>query len=142
MSLKESVTLNESLIWFDVSDLIDYVNSTRSDDGGYCYYRFNESDAADTFYAAHALTVLHHPAPGASKTASFLQQFQPSDGSFLSTDGADYVRHGLCLVNSARDSTRAPICLIESHPGCTQGEFKASKCLSADEREKRYLNGS
>ena len=56
--------VNETLLRFDVHQLIGYVESTRSDDGGYCFYRLNESNAADTLYAVYVLTALDRPVQG------------------------------------------------------------------------------
>ncbi len=90
--------MNETLSRFDVPRLIGYVESTRSDDGGYCFYRLNESNAADTFYAVYVLTALDRPVPGPERTADFLQQRQSSDGSFQSIYSADYVLRALHLL--------------------------------------------
>lgn len=90
--------MNEKLLRFDVRQLVAYVNSTRSDDGGYCFYRLNESNVADTFYAVYALTALNRPVPEPELTADFLQQRQGSDGSFQSVYSADYVLRGLDLL--------------------------------------------
>jgi hypothetical protein len=81
-----------------VRQLVGYVESTRSDDGGYCFYRLNESNAADTFYAVYVLTALNRPVPEPELTADFLQQLQGSDGAFQSIYSADYVLRGLDLL--------------------------------------------
>ena len=83
---------------FDVRQLVGYVESTRSDDGGYCFYRLNESNAADTFYAVYVLTALNRLVPEPELTADFLQQRQRSDGSFQSVYSADYVLRALDLL--------------------------------------------
>jgi len=90
--------VNETLLRFDVHQLVEYVESTRSDDGGYCYYRLNESNAADTFYAVYVLTALNRPVPEPELTADFLQQHQGSDDSFQSIYSADYVLRALDLL--------------------------------------------
>jgi hypothetical protein len=90
--------VNETLLRFDVHQLVEYVESTRSDDGGYCYYRLNESNAADTFYAVYVLTALNRPVPEPELTADFLQQHQGSDDSFQSIYSADYVLRALYLL--------------------------------------------
>ena len=90
--------VNKKLLRFGVRQLVAYVESTRSDDGGYCYYRLNESNAADTFYAVYVLTALNRPVPEPELTADFLQQRQGSDGSFQSVYSADYVLRGLDLL--------------------------------------------
>jgi uncharacterized protein len=89
---------NEKLLRFDLRQLVEYINSTRSDDGGYCFYRLNESNAADTFYAVYVLTALNRPVPEPELTADFLQQRQRSDGSFQSIYFADYVLRTLDLL--------------------------------------------
>jgi hypothetical protein len=93
--------VNETLLRFDVHQLVEYVESTRSDDGGYCFYRLNESNAADTFYAVYALNALNRPVQEPELTADFLQQRQDSDGSFQSVYSADYVLRGLDLLGAA-----------------------------------------
>jgi hypothetical protein len=90
--------VNQRLLQFDVGQLINYVESTRSNDGGYCFYRLNESNAADTFYAIFVLTALNQRVPDPSLTAAFLQQRQSSDGSFQSIYSADYVLRALDLL--------------------------------------------
>jgi len=90
--------VNENLLRFDVRQLVGYVESTRNDDGGYCFYRLNESNAADTFYAVYALTALNRRVPEPELTADFLQQRQGSDGSFQSIYSADYVLRALDLL--------------------------------------------
>jgi uncharacterized protein len=89
---------NEKLLRFDVRQLVGYVASTRSDDGGYCFYRLNESNAADTFYAVYVLTALNRSVPEPELTADFLRQRQGSDGSFQSIYSADYVLRALDLL--------------------------------------------
>jgi hypothetical protein len=90
--------VSEKLLRFDVRQLVGYVESTRNNDGGYCFYRLNESNAADTFYAVYTLTALNRPVPEAQLTADFLQQRQGSDGSFQSIYSADYVLRTLDLL--------------------------------------------
>ena len=90
--------MNETLLRFDVHQLVEYVESTRSDDGGYCFYRLNESNAADTFYAVYVLNALNRSVPEPELTADFLQQRQDSDGSFQSVYSADYVLRALDLL--------------------------------------------
>jgi hypothetical protein len=90
--------VNQRLLQFDVGQLINYVESTRSNDGGYCFYRLNESNAADTFFAIFVLTALNQPVPDPQLTAALLQQRQDSDGSFQSVYSADYVLRALDLL--------------------------------------------
>ncbi len=90
--------VNEKLLRFDVRQLVEYINSTRSDDGGYCFYRLNESNAADTFYAVYVLIALNLPVPEPELTADFLQQRQDSDGAFQSIYSANYVLRTLDLL--------------------------------------------
>jgi hypothetical protein len=86
------------LLTFDVRELVDYAHSTRSDDGGYCFYRLKESNAADTFYAVHILKSLRYTVPGPKATIAFLQHYQANDGSFQSIYMASYVVQGLALL--------------------------------------------
>jgi len=90
--------VNEQFLRFDVQQLVGYVASTRSDDGGYCFYRLNESNAPDTFYAVYVLTALNRPVPEPEQTIEFLQQRQGSNGSFKSPYIADYALRALDLL--------------------------------------------
>jgi hypothetical protein len=92
--------LDNRLLTFDVRELVDYVHSTRSDDGGYCFYRLKESNAADTFYAVHILKNLRYAVPGPETTADFFQHYQASDGSFQSIYMTSYVVQGLALLDA------------------------------------------
>jgi len=88
------------LLTFDVRELVDYVHSTRSDDGGYCFYQLKESNASDTFYAVHILKSLRYAVPGPETTAEFFQHYQDNDGSFQSIYMASYVLQGLALLGA------------------------------------------
>jgi hypothetical protein len=93
--------VNQNLLRFDLHQLVHYVNSTRNDDGGYCFYRLDESNAADTFYAVYALTALNQPVAMHNRTRAYLRQRQGSDGSFQSVFAADYVLRGLARLAAA-----------------------------------------
>ncbi len=86
------------LLTFDVRELVDYVHSTRSDDGGYCFYGLKESNASDTFYAVYILKSLGYSVLGPETTAEFFQHYQDDDGSFQSIYMASYVLQGLALL--------------------------------------------
>ena len=88
------------LVTFDVRELIDYVISTRNDDGGYCFYRLKESNAADTFYAVYILKSLGYAVPGPETTTEFFKNYQDTDGSFQSIYMASYVLQGLALLGA------------------------------------------
>jgi hypothetical protein len=98
MKASLAMGVNEKLLQFDVQQLVGYVISTRSDDGGYCFYRLNESNAADTFYAVYVLTAHKWPVPEPEQTIEYLQQRQGSNGSFKSPYIADYVLRALDLL--------------------------------------------
>jgi hypothetical protein len=96
----ETLIADNRLLTFDVRELVDYVHSTRSDDGGYCFYRLKESNASDTFYAVHILKSLGYAVPGPETTAEFFQHYQDKDGSFQSIYMASYVLQGLALLGT------------------------------------------
>jgi hypothetical protein len=98
MNIVVMTGLDNRLLTFDVRELVDYVISTRSEDGGYCFYRLKESNAADTFYAVHILKSLRYAVPRPETTAEFFQHYQGTDGSFQSIYVASYVVQGLALL--------------------------------------------
>ena len=98
--LSLNMIADNRLLTFDVRELVDYVISTRSDDGGYCFYRLKESNAADTFYAVRILMSLRYAVPGPEMTMEFLKNYQGNDGSFQSIYMASYVLQGLLLLGA------------------------------------------
>ncbi len=59
-----------------------YILNRRCRDGGYCFYRLNEPNVADTFYALASLQMLDALPEDDNATISFLHSFQKEDGSF------------------------------------------------------------
>lgn len=61
---------------------IRYIRERRCQDGGYCFYRLNEPNASDTYYALASLQMLDSIPEDDEDTLSFLHTFQREDGSF------------------------------------------------------------
>lgn len=64
------------------NETIRYILNRRCQDGGYCFYRLNEPNAADTYYALASLQMLASLPEDDEDTLSFLHAFQREDGSF------------------------------------------------------------
>jgi len=59
-----------------------YIRDRRCDSGGYCFYRLDEPNAADTFYALASYRLLDEPVPDDEATVRLLHRFQHTDGSY------------------------------------------------------------
>ena len=70
---------------------IRYISERRCASGGYCFYRLDEPNAADTFYALSSLALLD-AVPDDPITRSYLDAFQHPDGSFSNVN----VGHAVC----------------------------------------------
>lgn len=70
---------------------IRYISERRCTSGGYCFYRLDEPNAADTFYALASLNLLE-ALPDDPVTLSYLYEFQRIDGSFSNVN----VGHAVC----------------------------------------------
>ena len=77
-----------------------YVRDRRCREGGYCFYRLEEPNSSDTYWALGILHLL-----GArdqdGETASFLKSFQYADGGFENLPIAYFVLKGLSLLGQA-----------------------------------------
>ncbi len=61
---------------------IRYITERRCESGGYCFYRLDEPNAGDTFYALASLAILDALPRNDETTRTYLHSFQLPDGSF------------------------------------------------------------
>ena len=61
--------------------VIQYITERRCPDGGFCFYRLNEPNAADTYYAVSSLALLGEPFHD-DQTISYLLGLQREDGTY------------------------------------------------------------
>ncbi|MDO8841500.1 hypothetical protein [Methanocalculus sp.] len=61
---------------------IRYILERRCSNGGYCFYRLDEPNCGDTFYAITSLEMLGALPTEDEATSSFLHSFQQNDGGF------------------------------------------------------------
>lgn len=79
--------------------VIDYIMQRRCQQaGGYCFYRLEEPNGSDTFYALATLCLLDFPCRD-EKTIRYLKGMQAADGSFESIFAAFYALKSLRLLN-------------------------------------------
>jgi len=77
--------------------ILAYVEERRCREGGFCFYKLEEPNGSDTYFALSILDWLDAP-PGNSKTAAYLQKMQHSDGSYDSVFAAFYSLKSLRLL--------------------------------------------
>lgn len=80
--------------------VLRYVDGRRCIDGGYCFYRLPEPNAADTRYAL-AIRSRLAPVPADPATAAFLRSLQGTGGAFPNVFVAEHVLAGLALLGAA-----------------------------------------
>lgn len=80
--------------------VLRYVDERRCDDGGYCFYRLPEPNAADTRYALAVRSRLGQ-VPADPATVAFLRSLQGPEGSFPNVFVAGHVLAGLALLGTA-----------------------------------------
>ena len=80
--------------------VIDYVLQCRCQCGGFCFYRLEEPNGADTYFALAALNFLEFNFAD-EKTIVYLQNLQHHDGSYNSIFSAFYSVNGLRLLKKA-----------------------------------------
>jgi len=75
-----------------------YIRDRRCASGGYCFYRLDEPNAADTFYALASYRLLDEPVPDDEATVRLLHRFQHIDGSYANVHVGNAVIRGLVLL--------------------------------------------
>lgn len=79
-----------------------YIRERRCPSGGYCFYRLDEPNAADTFYALDSYRLLGEPFKEDPETLQYLLRFQQEDGSL----GNAFV--GTAVIRALHLSGRRP----------------------------------
>jgi hypothetical protein len=82
----------------DDQQTIRYISERRCASGGYCFYRLDEPNAADTFYALASLDLLD-AVPDDPVTLSYLREFQRTDGSFSNVNVGYAVCRSLLILS-------------------------------------------
>lgn len=77
---------------------IRYIMKRRCESGGYCFYRLDEPNAGDTFYALASLAILQALPRGDEATRTYLHSFQQPDGSFTNVNVGHAVIRSLALA--------------------------------------------
>lgn len=87
----------------DYCKVVSYLEERRCKKGGYCFYRLEEPNLSDTFYAIKTLALIKEGISRHSKEMkesdgngiAFLSSFQKPDGSFATLNKAYFVIAGL-----------------------------------------------
>jgi hypothetical protein len=79
------------------NSVINYVLQCRCECGGFCFYRLEEPNGADTYFALATLNFLEFNFAD-EKTIVYLQNMQHLDGSYESIFSAFYAVNGLRLL--------------------------------------------
>ena len=77
---------------------IRYIAERRCESGGYCFYRLDEPNAGDTFYAIASLAILDAVPRDDEATLAYLHGFQQQDGSFPNMNVGYTVIRSLALL--------------------------------------------
>jgi len=93
-----------------IEKAIDYVMDRQCREGGFCFYKLEEPNGSDTYYALSILDLLDIPFKD-PKTESYLQYMQNADGSYDSIFAAFYSLKSLLLLNNASKQDLRPYIL-------------------------------
>ncbi|OPX64864.1 MAG: Prenyltransferase and squalene oxidase repeat protein [Methanoregula sp. PtaU1.Bin006] len=77
---------------------IRYILERRCESGGYCFYRLDEPNAGDTYYALAALAILDARPHEDEATRRYLHAFQRGDSSFPNVNVGHAVIRSLALL--------------------------------------------
>jgi len=77
---------------------IRYIRERRCLSGGYCFYRLDEPNAGDTFYALASLAMLDALPDNDDATLSYLHPFQHPDGGYSNVNVGHAVIRSLNLL--------------------------------------------
>ncbi len=98
---------------FDQRDkIIDYVLKRRCESGGFCFYKLDEPNGSDCYYALSILNLLDVPFHD-KKTAAWLQNTQHGDGSYDSIFSAYYSIKSLRLLKEK--PAHDPVLYLQNH---------------------------
>ncbi|QSZ66237.1 hypothetical protein RJ40_01350 [Methanofollis aquaemaris] len=81
-----------------ICSCIRYIAERRCADGGYCFYRLEEPNPADTFFALDTLRLLG-AVPDDPETACWLLERQGEDGRYYSLESGYYVLSSLAVLD-------------------------------------------
>jgi len=79
------------------SRILTYIRERRCPSGGYCFYRLDEPNAGDTYYALRTLSLLGEEVQD-NETGEFLRDLQNPDGSYSSYAAALFAGRGLRML--------------------------------------------
>jgi len=77
---------------------IQYITERRCASGGYCFYRLDEPNAGDTFFALASLAILDALPQNDRATLGYLRSFQQPDGSFPNANVGHAVIRSLAFL--------------------------------------------
>ena len=90
-------------MFFDEKTTIRYIRERHCASGGYCFYRLDEPNAGDTFYALASLAILGVSPDDGGITLSYLHSFQRPDGSFSNVNVGHKVIRSLMILGERPD---------------------------------------
>jgi hypothetical protein len=116
---------------------INYIMARRCQGGGFCFYRLEEPNGSDTYYALSALSLLRMDMQDYD-TRQFLEKVQEDDGSYANIFLAYYAIKGLIVLAGEPKydptsylSNLVKDCLVDSRelPAWTVSRFNSLYCL-------------
>ncbi len=116
--------------------VVNYIVQRRCEAGGFCFYRLEEPNGSDTYYALATLRLLNYPYHE-DQTVRYLKSTQSGDGSFESIFAAFYAINGLQLMDEKPSHDPVPYILnhirihnIENLPAEVTSIFQSLHLLS------------
>jgi hypothetical protein len=116
---------------------INYVMERKCKEGGFCFYRLEEPNASDTYYALSILNLLDNNFKD-DTTAAYLRNLQNNHGSYQSVYSAFYSIKSLLLLNE--ESQCDPIQYVTRNTGIYNVDTLMDEVRSIFERMYYVIN--
>ncbi|MHA2390058.1 MAG: prenyltransferase/squalene oxidase repeat-containing protein, partial [Candidatus Hodarchaeales archaeon] len=99
---KASLLLEKNIFGLvEIQKILEYVKNRECVNGGYCFYRQQEPNTSDTFYAITIRNLLENNFSASNSTVAYLKELQYLDGSYFSIIQAYYAINALVALPSS-----------------------------------------
>ncbi len=99
----------------EIENILKYIEERKCTNGGYCFYRQDEANSSDTYYAIAIQKLVDEKSIESSATISYLHGLQHPDGGFFSIIQAYYVINTLSLFLSSPTKDPSQFILDKYH---------------------------
>ncbi|MHA1975913.1 MAG: prenyltransferase/squalene oxidase repeat-containing protein [Candidatus Hodarchaeales archaeon] len=85
----------------EIQKILSYIKERECVNGGYCFYRQEEPNVSDTYFAFATLNLLENDFQASIPAITYLKKLQSSDGTYIDLIQAYYIVHALSILNDS-----------------------------------------